>query len=225
MSASTATRAVRGLLVFSAVAYSAWLLELILPTDIDPLRDFVSDLGALDHRYGFLFRTTDLVAGGAAIAAAVVGAVWLRRGWLATLAWLGMGVFGVGTVLDSRFPIRCTTECRTSPEAIVDGLTSLHGYTSTMAATGVVIGGLAMLAKGFHDHWPARMLAAEGAVITGFLIGGGWQIAATAAAGNTDRWIGAGQRVQVAAIAGWVLYAAWAAPRMRGAAHETTDRS
>ncbi|MFG3055093.1 DUF998 domain-containing protein [Kitasatospora sp. NPDC048239] len=69
----SARSAVAALLLLSAVAYTAWVLEVVLSTGLDPVQAYVSELAAEDQPLGGLFRATDLVAGLAAIAAFEAG--------------------------------------------------------------------------------------------------------------------------------------------------------
>lgn len=76
-----AARAVAALLLLSAVAYTAWVLEVVLSTGLDPVQAYISELAAEDQPLGGLFRATDLVAGLAVLAAALLAlsAFHLRR--------------------------------------------------------------------------------------------------------------------------------------------------
>ncbi|MFE2724401.1 DUF998 domain-containing protein [Kitasatospora sp. NPDC059327] len=66
----TARLAVAALLLLSAVAYTAWVLEVVVSTGLDPVQAYISELAAEDQPLGGLFRATDLVAGLAVLAAA-----------------------------------------------------------------------------------------------------------------------------------------------------------
>ncbi|MEU7294640.1 DUF998 domain-containing protein [Streptomyces exfoliatus] len=57
------TRASAALLALGALAYTAWVLEVVVGTGLDPVRTYVSELAAADQPLGGLFRATDLVAG------------------------------------------------------------------------------------------------------------------------------------------------------------------
>ncbi|MEU2114468.1 DUF998 domain-containing protein [Streptomyces sp. NPDC016459] len=59
----TVTRAAATLLALGAVAYTAWVLEVVIGTGLDPVRTYVSELAAADQPLGGLFRATDLAAG------------------------------------------------------------------------------------------------------------------------------------------------------------------
>ncbi|MFE6814880.1 DUF998 domain-containing protein [Streptomyces sp. NPDC057677] len=75
------TRASAVLLALGALAYTAWVLEAVLRTGLDPVRTYVSELAASDQPFGTFFRATDLVSGALVLAGAVLGwaGTW-RRG-------------------------------------------------------------------------------------------------------------------------------------------------
>ncbi|MFD9610110.1 DUF998 domain-containing protein [Streptomyces sp. NPDC059083] len=61
------------LLALGALAYTAWLLEVLVVTGLDPVRTYVSELAAADQPLGGLFRATDLAAGLLVLAGALTG--------------------------------------------------------------------------------------------------------------------------------------------------------
>ncbi|XUM00492.1 DUF998 domain-containing protein [Streptomyces venezuelae ATCC 10712] len=67
------TRTAGVLLALGALAYTAWLLEVLVVTGLDPVRTYVSELAAADQPLGGLFRATDLVAGLLVLAGALTG--------------------------------------------------------------------------------------------------------------------------------------------------------
>ncbi|MER5311882.1 DUF998 domain-containing protein, partial [Streptomyces sp. NPDC002773] len=75
----TVTRASAVLLALGAVAYTAWVLEAVLGTGLDPVRTYVSELAAADQPFGGLFRATDLAAGLLVLAGAVTVLLGTRR--------------------------------------------------------------------------------------------------------------------------------------------------
>ncbi|AUY51649.1 DUF998 domain-containing protein [Streptomyces sp. CB01881] len=71
-------------LLLSAVAYTAWVLEVVLSTGLDPVRAYIGELAAEDQPLGGLFRATDLVAGLAVLTPAVTVLLTeaaRRHGW------------------------------------------------------------------------------------------------------------------------------------------------
>ncbi|MFJ9459600.1 DUF998 domain-containing protein [Kitasatospora sp. NPDC101447] len=125
------------LLLLSAVAYTAWVLEVVLSTGLDPVQAYISELAAEDQPLGGLFRATDLVAGlcllaaaGTALASGLASGTAeekapgettgrtagratgrtggsRRRRW-ALVGWSALAVFGAATAADSRLPLSCT---------------------------------------------------------------------------------------------------------------------
>ena len=67
------TRASAALAALGALAYTAWVLEVVLRTGLDPVRTYVSELAASDQPFGTFFRATDLVSGALVLAGAVLG--------------------------------------------------------------------------------------------------------------------------------------------------------
>ncbi|MFH8710169.1 DUF998 domain-containing protein [Streptomyces zaomyceticus] len=74
-----ATRASAALPALGALAYTAWVLEVLVHTGLDPVRTYVSELAAEDQPLGAFFRATDLVAGALILAGAVTGLLGTGR--------------------------------------------------------------------------------------------------------------------------------------------------
>ncbi|MEV4943817.1 DUF998 domain-containing protein [Streptomyces zaomyceticus] len=73
------TRASAALTALGALAYTAWGLEVLVRTGLDPVRTYVSELAAEDQPLGAFFRATDLVAGALILAGAVTGLLGAGR--------------------------------------------------------------------------------------------------------------------------------------------------
>ncbi|MFE7583082.1 DUF998 domain-containing protein [Streptomyces gardneri] len=129
------TKAAAVLLGLGALAYTSWVLEVLVQTGLDPIRTYVSELAAADQPLGGLFRATDLVAGLLVLAGALT-ALAASRGprsprrsqssrrprsprpsrstprprpherW-ALGGWIALAVFGAATAVDSRLPLSC----------------------------------------------------------------------------------------------------------------------
>ncbi|GAA1149657.1 hypothetical protein F4556_004672 [Kitasatospora gansuensis] len=205
------TTATAVLLLLSALAYTAWVLEVVIGTGLDPVQTYVSELAAEDQPLGGLFRATDLVAGLAVLAAAGT-ALWRleRRPW-AVAGWSALALFGAATAVDSRLPLSCTPtadpECAARETAgLVPATHTAHAVSSSLAMVGA-IGAVTLLtvAARRYGWWPplARygpwLVAAELAATV-------WSLAAIAAfeAGHGTWTMGAGQRSQILLIAVWL---------------------
>lgn len=143
-------RSVAVLLALGATAYTAWVLEAVLGTGLDPLRTYVSELAAADQPFGALFRATDLIAGLLVLA----GALWAlvryrpRTQWEVT-GWAALAVFGAATAVDSRLPLSCAPTadavCVARESAgLVPATHAAHGWSSSIASTAVVVGVVAL---------------------------------------------------------------------------------
>ncbi|MEU9608139.1 DUF998 domain-containing protein [Streptomyces sp. NPDC048057] len=199
------------LIAIGALAYTAWVLEVVLSTGLDPIQTYVSELAAADQPLGGLFRATDLAAGSLVLVGAVLAlARTPRRPW-ALIGWGGVALFGAATAVDSRLPLSCTPtadpECAARETAgLVPATHTAHAVSSSLAMTGALIGivGLTVAARRY-GWWPA--LARFGPPLVALeLIATGWTLASVAAfeAGRGTWALGAGQRLQVLLVAVWL---------------------
>ncbi|RSS53069.1 DUF998 domain-containing protein [Streptomyces sp. WAC01280] len=217
-----ATRAAALLLGLGALAYTAWLLEVLVRTGLDPVRTYVSELAAADQPLGGLFRATDLAAGLLVLAGALAGLAATRgHGPWAFGGWIALAVFGAATVADSRLPLSCAPtadpECAARETAGLVPATHLaHAVSSSLAMTGALAAMVALtVAARRYGHW--RPLARTGpALVVLELAATAWTLAAVAAfeAGKGTWSLGAGQRLQVLLVAVWLAVLAGSlAPR------------
>ncbi|MEE1785878.1 DUF998 domain-containing protein [Streptomyces sp. SP17BM10] len=235
--------AVAVLLLISAVAYTAWVLEVVLSTGLDPVQAYISELAAADQPLGGVFRATDLVAGLAVLAAAgaaLVGAAPVdpvgrtatrrpRHGW-ALAGWSALALFGAATAADSRLPLSCTPtsdeECAARETAgLVPATHTAHAVTSSLAMIGALAGLAALTVAARRYGWwpPVRrygpwLLGAE-------LLATTWSLAAIGAfqTGRGTWALGAGQRLQVLLVALWLGVLAWSL--FREGAHREPPRA
>ncbi|GHG16351.1 DUF998 domain-containing protein [Streptomyces filamentosus] len=225
------TRASAVLLFLGALAYTAWVLEVVVRTGLDPVRTYVSELAAADQPLGGLFRATDLAAGLLVLAGAVTGLLatraagppaepgvpsWARtapgagrRPWLLA-GWAALALFGAATAVDSRLPLSCapTTdpECAARETAgLVPATHTAHAVSSSLALTGALLAMVALtVAARRYGLWPP--LARSGPVLVALEAAATvWTLAAVAAfeAGKGLWSLGAGQRLQVLLVAVW----------------------
>ncbi|MFD4386516.1 DUF998 domain-containing protein [Streptomyces sp. NPDC058486] len=226
------TRASAVLLFLGALAYTAWVLEVVVRTGLDPVRTYVSELAAADQPLGGLFRATDLVAGLLVLAGAVAGLLahraaagpapapgvpsWARTGtrparrpWLLA-GWAALALFGAATAVDSRLPLSCAPtvdpECAARETAgLVPATHTAHAISSGLAMTGALVAMVALtVAARRYGLW--RPLARTGPALVALeLAATAWTLAAIAAfeAGQGLWSLGAGQRLQVLLVAVW----------------------
>ncbi|MER5205312.1 DUF998 domain-containing protein [Streptomyces sp. NPDC002825] len=224
------TRTAGVLLALGALAYTAWLLEVLVRTGLDPVRTYVSELAAADQPLGGLFRATDLAAGLLVLTGALTGLASgrprrppdagvptrarrpgrARRPWLLT-GWIALAVFGAATAADSRLPLSCAPtadpECAARETAgLVPATHTAHAVSSSLAMTGALAALVALTtAARRYGRWP--LLARTGPVLVALeLAATAWTLAAVAAfeAGKGVWSLGAGQRLQVLLVAVWL---------------------
>ncbi|WP_369379425.1 DUF998 domain-containing protein [Streptomyces sp. cg36] len=208
------------LLALGALAYTAWALEVLLHTGLDPVQTYVSELAAADQPLGGLFRATDLAAG-ALVLAGAGWALWRceRRAW-SVAGWTGLVLFGAATVADSRLPLSCAPtvdpECAARETAgLVPATHTAHAISSSLAMTGALAAVVALtVAARRYRRWAA--LARYGPVLVVLeLAVTVWTLTAIAAfqAGRGTWALGAGQRAQVLLVAVWLGVLAYAVAR------------
>lgn len=96
------------LMLFGGAAYSAWVLQFVLPADeLSPVHAYISELSADGQPYQELFRAADIVAG---VAFVVMVPLLLRlvpaQTW-PRLSVAAIGVFGVNLLVGARFTLDC----------------------------------------------------------------------------------------------------------------------
>ncbi|MFE4976705.1 DUF998 domain-containing protein [Kitasatospora sp. NPDC056651] len=211
-----ARTAVAALLLLSAVAYTAWVLEVVLSTGLDPVQAYISELAAEDQPLGGLFRATDLAAGLSLLAAAGTALVTgragaSRRSRRALAGWCALALFGAATAADSRLPLSCAPTsdemCAARETAgLVPATHTAHAVTSSLAMAGALTALVTLTAAARRHGWwpPVRrfgpwLLGAE-------LLATAWSLASIAAfqAGHGTWALGAGQRLQVLLVALWL---------------------
>ncbi|MFI5803092.1 DUF998 domain-containing protein [Streptomyces sp. NPDC051561] len=214
------TRPLSVLLGLGAAAYTAWVLEVLVWTGLDPVRTYVSELAAADQPLGGLFRATDLLAGSLLF----LGASWAlvltpRRPWLVA-GWAGLVLFGGATVADSRLPLSCAPtvdpECAARETAgLVPATHTAHAWSSSLAMLGALTGivALTVAARRYRQWTP---LARCGPALVALeLAATAWTLASVAAfqAGRGTCLLGAGQRSQVLLVAVWLAVLTWSVRR------------
>ncbi|MFG2289980.1 DUF998 domain-containing protein [Streptomyces sp. NPDC048595] len=219
------------LLLLGAAAYTAWVLEVVLATGLDPVQAYVSELAAADQPLGGLFRATDLIAGLLVLAGAVTAlATTGRRPW-ASAGWAALALFGAATAVDSRLPLSCAPTsdpaCAARETAgLVPATHTAHALSSTCAMLGA-LAALVLLtfAARKYDRWPP--LARFGpALVLAELAATLWTLASVAAfsAGRGTWALGAGQRLQVLLVALYIALLAVCVARS-GPARAATERA
>ncbi|MET8676403.1 DUF998 domain-containing protein [Streptomyces sp. NPDC004647] len=213
MSASTmpgAPRRIAVLLALGAAAYTAWAVEVLVATGLDPIEAYVSELAATDQPLGGLFRATDLVAGLLALAGALLALFRLRQDRLrqnglglrqdglglrhdrprrhpwATTGWAALALFGAATAVDSRLPLSCAPTddpvCAARETAgLVPATHTAHAVTSALAIAGALVAIVALTVAARRYGWWPPLAAFGPALVVAELAATVWTLASVAA--------------------------------------------
>ncbi|MFE5625694.1 DUF998 domain-containing protein [Streptomyces virginiae] len=204
------------LIGLAGAAYTAWVLEVVLSTGLNPIDTYVSELAAQDQPLGGLFRATDFTAGLLAFAGGLLALVRLlkyaesRRLW-AVVGWAGITLFGAATAADAWLPLSCTPtadpECAARETAgLVPATHQAHAVSSTLAMTGALVGLVALTVAARRYGWFAPLARYGPALVAMELLATAWTLSAIAmfTAGRGTWALGAGQRLQVLLVAIWL---------------------
>ncbi|MFE0738340.1 DUF998 domain-containing protein [Streptomyces sp. NPDC058855] len=239
------TRTAAVALALGALAYTAWALEVLLATGLDPVRGYVSELAAGDQPFGGFFRAADRTAGFLVLVGALAGLLatlrrraapppppgvpsWARRPgraagtpWFAA-GWAALALFGAATVADSWLPLSCAPTadpaCAAREAAgSVPATHAAHAVSSGLATTAAVTAMILLTAAARrHGRWDT--LARTGAAVLALQVAAtAWTLAAvTAFEAGAGNWaLGLAQRLQVLLVALWLAVLARALHRER----------
>lgn len=220
-------RRVAVLIGLGAAAYTAWVLEVVLSTGLNPIETYVSELAAQDQPLGGLFRATDFTAGllvflgGLLALARFAGRAEARRPW-SVAGWAGVTLFGASTATDAWLPLSCAPtadpECAARETAgLVPATHQAHAISSSLAMTGALVG-IVALTVAARRYGRLAPLARFGPVLVALeLLATVWTLVSIAlfTAGHGTWALGAGQRLQVLFVAVWLGLLAYSVHRER----------
>ncbi|MEU9110529.1 DUF998 domain-containing protein [Streptomyces sp. NPDC048483] len=216
-------RAAAALLLLGAAAYTAWVLEVVLATGIDPVQAYVSELAAADQPLGGLFRATDLAAGLLVLAGAVAALATLERGPWTTAGWSALALFGAATALDSRLPLSCAPTsdpaCAARETAgLVPATHTAHAISSSLALLGALAALVLLTFAARRDDRRPALARFGPPLVLAELAATLWTLASVAAftAGRGTWALGAGQRLQVLLVALYLALLAGCVARTAG---------
>ncbi|MGW0749483.1 DUF998 domain-containing protein [Streptomyces sp. NPDC002587] len=213
------------LIGLGAAAYTAWVLEVVLSTGLNPIETYVSELAAQNQPLGGLFRATDFTAGLLAFTGGLLALLRLvrhvesRRPWAVT-GWAGITLFGAATAADAWLPLSCAPTvdpvCAARETAgLVPATHQAHAVSSSLAMTGALVGLVALTVAARRYGW-LRPLARYGPALVALeLLATIWTLSAIAlfTAGRGTWALGAGQRLQVLIVALWLGLLAYSVHR------------
>ncbi|MDH6543303.1 DUF998 domain-containing protein [Streptomyces sp. SPB4] len=209
-------RAVAALIGLGAAAYTAWVLEVVLSTGVNPIETYVSELAAQDQPLGGLFRATDFTAGLLAFLGGLLALARLprhpdsRRPW-SVAGWAGITLFGAATAADAWLPLSCQPTvdpvCAARETAgLVPATHQAHAVSSSLAMTGALLGIVALTVAARRYGRLAPLARFGPALVALELLATVWTLTAIAlfTAGHGTWALGAGQRLQVLLVAIWL---------------------
>ncbi|WP_406398208.1 DUF998 domain-containing protein [Streptomyces uncialis] len=201
------------------LAYSAWLLEAVLPTGLPRATAYVSELAAEGEPFSALFRATDLLAGLLLLTAALLGLLrpsarlpWAEgRPWT-LVGWSALALFAAATVADSRLPLSCTPTmdagCAEREHSGLVPLThSAHLVTSAMATAAALLTAVALTVAARRYGIGGPVARAGTVLVAAQLAATGWTLGAVWAFGEgLGSWgLGVAQRLQLVLLALWLV--------------------
>ncbi|WP_084654563.1 DUF998 domain-containing protein [Nocardia altamirensis] len=202
-----ASLAIATAILIAGVCYSSWVLEFVLPIDVDPVNSFLSELDAEGKPYRAVFATADKIVGALLIPAAIGGLLVFPRRRLTTVGWVALLFFGAATIADVLLPLRdCTasdTACGGGPSELFPQLHQPHALSSTIAVTSIAAATFAFSLAAFrYNRW--RILREFGLVV--LVVGSAatvWMLVADNLPG--DYALGIAQRIQVGSMSLWLI--------------------
>ncbi|MCX4693632.1 DUF998 domain-containing protein [Streptomyces sp. NBC_01408] len=215
------------LIGLGAAAYTAWVLEVIFSTGLNPIETYVSELAAQDQPLGGLFRATDFTAGLLVLVGGLLSLIRLvrhaesRRPW-AVVGWAGVTLFGAATAADAWLPLSCAPtadpECAARETAgLVPATHQAHAVSSSLAMTGALVGLVALTVAARRYGWFAPLARYGPALVALELLATAWTLTSIAlfTAGRGTWALGAGQRLQVLLVAIWLGLLAYSVHKER----------
>lgn len=198
-----------------AVLYSNWLLQIVFTRALPDPHEFISELAAEGQPHAEWFRGGDRAAAVVcliAVVAALVGAHasrWSRIGW-----WL-VGVFAVGTALDSTvFNMTCAPSAdaacaaREAAGAAPIG-DQLHLLSSAIAVIGSILSMILFVVADRVEPTPAPIRRVGRYTVTAVIGTQVWTgIAFAIDPHGKSGLIGVAQQAELIAMAGWLIYVA-----------------
>lgn len=147
---------IKTLVLFSAVAYSTFLLEAAFGYPLSPVDSYLSEYAAADNPQRWWFAGADLLSSALLLIALVLifrkrsggwrRAQWDRAQWMIAGGLLAMAFF---TVVDSFFPMPCAESLSSCPPAGID----IHLVASTLVSLSVLVVAAGLLKCLWSASW------------------------------------------------------------------------
>ncbi|MGQ4507065.1 DUF998 domain-containing protein [Dermabacteraceae bacterium P13103] len=184
------------LFIAAAIAYSSWVLTLLLPsTTLSPIVHYVSEYAASNQPWHLIYRAGDGLS-----ALFIAAGLWTVRS-NKTALWWALAAFALFTLGDALFPFACAIHqepCASQAAAWQLPLTHyLHSLTSVLLSTALIV---AMGIDAIKNRNPLRMGVSALAIGAMFI----------SVLGELDLHAVGGllQRVQLSGISIWLVLVA-----------------
>lgn len=140
--------------VAAAIAYSFWVLEIILPGAADTQGALVAPGSTLEIVLESAHRTAAILVLVAAVLGLTLGA--RKRGRALTVSWVSMAVFGAVSLTTSLFdgPCAVPTDVSCASEALAEGVADASVAQALLAGLAVLAAPVAVVALAL-DRWSA----------------------------------------------------------------------
>lgn len=201
--------------LLGAMLYSNWLLEMAFTRSLPDPDLFISELAATDQPHGEWFRGCDLAAAVILLVAAAAALVGIRRDRWSRTGWWALAVFAVTTALDSTvWTLVCApssdASCATreATGAVPIGH-QLHLLSSVVGVLAAIVSLFAFVVVDLRQRPPGRRVGLF--LLAALIATSVWTTVAVAidsATGIGAAEVGIAQRVQLIAIAGWLIFVA-----------------
>ncbi|GAA5045537.1 DUF998 domain-containing protein [Nocardia callitridis] len=196
-----------GALALAGLCYSSWILEFVLPIDIDPVNTFLSELDAVGKPYRAVFATADKIVGVLLVPAAIAGLLLFARLRWSTIGWVALLCFGAATIADAMLPLHdCVPTPKTTcggPRALFPQLHEPHALSSSLAVCSIAVAGIAFSVAAFRYRRWALLRTVGTAILVLGTAATVWMMVADDLSGHYA--LGIAQRIQVGAISLWLI--------------------
>lgn len=185
----------------------AFLLAGLRHSSLDPLTSLISELEARDQPSSGWFRWASLLSG----LAAVVFAAGLRQrlppGRLAVAGCWAVAVFGLGGMADALMPMDCAPSVNEACRRLEQGgdlswMHQGHTYSSVIGTVGLLV---SMGLLGWHLRHRRGWRLGSTVGLVGCVVLSAWSAIVSVMTIAYLPYLGLAQRIQVVAIAAWMV--------------------
>lgn len=194
------------------ILYAAWFLQWIVPTNLDAVTSYISELSASDQPHHLVFRSADLVAGILLIVGSIAALATTTRSRWAIAGWVSLTFFGMSTISDSQSPMRCAETANATCARLgrLDELgfrDDLHTFTSAGEDLFFGLTMVCLMVVAWRIGAPSRLRHVATIVAGLIVIAWAWTTASAARfeIDHINDVLGLAQRTEVTLIGLWLV--------------------